>query len=78
MTKAEEGPEVTGVELKWLHWLLDQHWPYLKKAMEKVVKKELGFAVCKVILDDFGLEEVPRRCFWRIWSPSSRRRCRRP
>lgn len=53
MTKAEEGPEVTGVELKWLHWLLDQHWPYLKKAMEKVVKKELGFAVFKVIFDDF-------------------------
>lgn len=28
-----------GDDLKWLHWVLGQHWPYLKKSMEKVIKK---------------------------------------
>lgn len=41
LEKAEEGPYAAGDDLKWLHWLLGQHWPYLKKSMEKVIKKEL-------------------------------------
>lgn len=41
LERAEEGPSAAGDDLKWFHWLLGQHWPYLKKSMEKVIKKEL-------------------------------------
>ena len=39
MMRAEEGPSAAGDDLKWLHWLLQQHWPYLKTSMEKLIKK---------------------------------------
>eukprot|EP00434_Breviolum_minutum_P036175 symbB.v1.2.032045.t1/scaffold3792.1/size50249/3 len=38
---AEEGPSAAGEDLKWLHWLLGQHWANLKKSLEKVIKQDL-------------------------------------
>eukprot|EP00437_Effrenium_voratum_P029608 CAMPEP_0181409468 /NCGR_PEP_ID=MMETSP1110-20121109/6833_1 /TAXON_ID=174948 /ORGANISM="Symbiodinium sp., Strain CCMP421" /LENGTH=610 /DNA_ID=CAMNT_0023531973 /DNA_START=1 /DNA_END=1833 /DNA_ORIENTATION=+ len=41
IVRSEEGPEVAGLALNWLNWLLEQHWPNLKASIEKVIKKDL-------------------------------------